>query len=255
MKRAYLYGDLVFETILIEHGKPVFITHHFNRLKNACNQLYFETDWLQFDAFSHEIQSICTSLLADRLYRLRYTVFRKAHGLYTPDSNETKHQIEFQEIEPIIPNEHSRLGVFSEHQKACTPLSNIKSGNALVSVLAGLYAQRNQLDDVIVLNNFGRIAETIASNVFFIKNGRLFTPALSEGCVAGVYREVFIEQLFKRGIEIETGAYTLDFLSDVDEIFTTNCIRGIQSYNSFEGKTLQHVLTGHFRHIMAESGI
>ena len=108
--------------------------------------------------------------------------------------------------------------------------------NYLIYALAAQYAKAQHWNEAIILNQYGRICDTTIANIFFIKDGRIHTPGLSEGCVKGVMRTYLIEQLQKENISVEEGAYSNEDLLQADEIFLTNAIQGIRWVKSFGGK-------------------
>jgi branched-chain amino acid aminotransferase len=106
------------------------------------------------------------------------------------------------------------------------PLSNIKSGNALIYVLAAIFAKENQCEDAIILNEYGRVCEATSSNIFMKYQGKYYTPPLSEGCVDGVMRKVWIQELIKQGFSVLEQPVTIELLAIAEEIWLTNVIQG-----------------------------
>ena len=140
--------------------------------------------------------------------------------------------------------------MYSDYKKSCQQLSNIKSGNALIYVLAGLYAKKNHFDDCLILNEHGRIAEAISSNVFIVKGETLYTPPLSEGCVDGVMRKVVIEKANENNIHVNEKAITQNEIQNADEVFLTNAINGITSIKLFQSKTFSTNFTSKLKSII-----
>jgi branched-chain amino acid aminotransferase len=233
ISRSFIYGDLLFETIRVMNGDICFADKHFNRLMKSAKLLHFETDSLTYDIFNRQILG---KLAGKKDARVRFVLYRNTEGFYIPTSNDIKWDIE---IFPLITEGKfcNRLGIFNEYKKSCNKLSNIKSGNALIYVLAGLYARQNNFDDCLILNEHGRIAEAISSNIFIVKGATLYTPPLSEGCVDGVMKHVVIEKAKEHGISAEEITLTQNQLLDADEVFLTNAMNGIVPVNSFQSKT------------------
>jgi len=232
IERAFVYGDLLFETIRVKDGLICFADKHFKRLLESAKVLKYETDTLTYDIF---IQAITGKLAGNKNARIRFILYRKSDGFYTPVSNTIKWEIEifpFVEVGKVC----ERLGVFTEYKKSCQQLSNLKSGNALIYVLAGLYAKQINVDDCLILNEYGRIAEAISSNIFILKDEVLITPPLSEGCVDGVMRKVLLDKAKQHGLEIEEKAIEQHNVMNADEVFLTNAINGIVSVNAFQSK-------------------
>ena len=233
IERAFVYGDLLFETIKVKNGEICFADKHFNRLTQGTKLLHLDTASLNYAVFK---QQIIKKLEGKKNARIRFVLYRDSDGFYTPISNDIKWDIELFEL----PEENKiceRLGIFTDYKKTCNKISNIKSGNALIYVLAGLYAKQNQLDDCLILNEYGRIAEAISSNIFIVKGGTLYTPILLEGCVEGVMKQVIIEKAKLHGISVEEIALTQNQILDADEVFLTNAINGIVPVHNFQSKT------------------
>jgi len=99
--------------------------------------------------------------------------------------------------------------------------------------MAGLYKVQNKLDDVFLLNQHGFLCEASSSNVFVWYQNHLYTPALSEGCVEGVMRQVIMETAKKINIPVTEAQINPEILYEADEVFLTNATKGIQSVMGF----------------------
>ena len=120
------------------------------------------------------------------------------------------------------------MDVYTEMLKPVNFLSNYKTCSALTYVMAGLYKTEHKLDDVFLLNQQGYLCESISSNVFVWYKDHLYTPALNEGCVAGIMRQVVINMCVARGIPVTEAQINPDILHQAEEVFVTNATRGIQ---------------------------
>ena len=78
-----------------------------------------------------------------------------------------------------------------------------------------------------MLSNNGNVIEGTMSNVFFVKDGQLFTPDLSQCGVEGVVRKAILQHAKGLGITFHTGDFTLHDLLGADEIFVSNSLLGI----------------------------
>ena len=103
----------------------------------------------------------------------------------------------------------------------------------MLYVMAGLYKTQNKLDDIFILNQDGNLCEAGSSNVFIGYQNELYTPALSEGCVEGVMRQVVIKLARENNIPVTEAQINPDILYEADEVFLTNAGRGIQSVMGF----------------------
>jgi branched-subunit amino acid aminotransferase/4-amino-4-deoxychorismate lyase len=238
--RAFRFGDGLFETIRLMHGDILFFEKHLNRLKRSMNMLGMK--WRE-DLNFHNLYLLIRHL--DQVNelkgngRIRLGIFREEGGFYTPLKNDVSFLIE---AEPLDAKEYQlnesplRIDVFQEITKAKNKFSNIKSSNALIYVMAGLYKVQQGLDDCLLLNSDGKIAEVISANIFLTSGEEVYTPALTEGCVSGVLREQLIELLKEREKKIHEVSLTIDHVLKADEIFLTNVITGIQWVGAFRQK-------------------
>jgi aminodeoxychorismate lyase len=230
--RSFCYGDALFETIHASGTRLQFFSDHFRRLHRGMDLLGMEKDSLPDPA---RLENIITRLLnKNHLYngvRVRITVFRDSGGYYTPGTGSCSFLAETTPLDCDyyrLNDKGLKTGIFELLLKQNDSIANLKTSNSLLYVLAGLHARRSDLDESIILNTEKRIAESTSSNLFLVRDGVLFTPALSEGCVDGVMRRQVIRLAIKEGMDVkETEIYEND-LTSADECFLTNAISGIK---------------------------
>ncbi|MFP3471141.1 aminotransferase class IV, partial [Micrococcus sp. SIMBA_144] len=90
----------------------------------------------------------------------------------------------------------------------------------------------------IFLSQDGRLAEGIVSNLFWFKNGILFTPDLSTGILNGITRQFVVHVAKKMGISVREGGFQRESLVEADEVFVTNSIQEIVPLFQIEQKPL-----------------
>lgn len=243
VNRAFVYGDLLIETVAIIDGRARYATLHFNRITRSAATLNFvlPDNWSE-DYFNQLVASQCP----EKNMRARLLIYRTGNGFYLPNSNEVIFQVEYWSLQtPKQAIDH--IGIYRDQYKSCTSLSNLKSGNALVHILASQFASQHRFDDVLILNQHGRIAEATSSNIFWVKNGIIFTPPLTEAPVAGIMREALMLSAAKQGLLVKEEPLDEATLLDADECFLTNAIQGLVSVTRFGGKTFQVELAGLLR--------
>jgi branched-subunit amino acid aminotransferase/4-amino-4-deoxychorismate lyase len=258
--RAFRYGDALFETIRVVNNKVMYLQDHMHRIKVGMTLLKmtipsgFNTDTI-FSLIKELVKM--NKIISD--VRLRLTVFRNEGGYYTPTSNDISFLIEAEEVANkgyLINEKGLRIDIYPELQKIQNKLSCLKSANALLYVLAGLFKKENQMDEVIILNQDQRICETISSNLFVVKNGAMYTSAISEGCTDGVMRKQIIRIAKDNKILCHEISLQQNVLHNADEVFLTNAIKGIQWVAQFKTKFYQSKMTHFFsQKINEEAGI
>jgi branched-chain amino acid aminotransferase len=88
-------------------------------------------------------------------------------------------------------------------------------------------AQEQGFDEVILLNEYGRVAECTSANVFAVFGQEISTPPVSEGCLPGITREVLLEEVRVPGLRLMERELTVDELYQADEVFITSTTRGL----------------------------
>jgi branched-chain amino acid aminotransferase len=229
--RAFKYGDGLFESMRLMKGKLKFPELHAERLQKGMKALKID-GYSQADSwFLKEKVEELARRNKIKHGRLRLTVYRDAEGLYAPTQNKMAYCLEIQPVdEPrYFLNERGLImDVYTELPKPLNWLSNIKTCNSLIYVMAGIYKQQNKLDDVFLLNQNRFLCEANSSNIFVWYQNHLYTPALSEGCVEGVMRRVVIQLALDNNIPITEAQINPEILNAADEVFLTNATKGIQ---------------------------
>ena len=119
-----------------------------------------------------------------------------------------------------------------------SPLIKHKTSNKLLSILALLNISE---DEVLFLNSKNRVTETNSSNLFWIKNDRLYTSHISDGILPGVTRELVIELTKAMGIPFREKSIILQELIRSDGIFLTRCSCGVANVKQVDDKKIaQH---------------
>ena len=234
--RAFRYGDGLFESMRLIKGQLKFADQHADRLQRGMKALKID-GYSQMDAwFLKEKAEDLSRRNKVKHGRLRLTVYRNAEGLYTPTQNKMGWCLELTAVdEPryFLNEKGLIMGIYDELPKPTNYLSNIKTCNSLIYVMAGLYKAQNKLDDVFLLNQSGNLCEAGSSNLFIWYQNHLYTPALSEGCVEGVMRQVIINLAKQNNIPITEAQISPDILYEAEEVFLTNAARGIQCVMGF----------------------
>lgn len=229
--RGYRYGDGLFETIKVAEGLLILENYHFERLFSGLSLLKFELPGhFTKEKIKAGILQLCKRNGCEGLARVRLSVFRGNGGLYDEDKS-LQYIVECWPLNNSISklNENGLvINIYNDGEKSCNKFSNLKSANFLVYSMAALYAKENKLNDCLVLNTKGNIADSTIANVFIIKNGVIITPGLEEGCINGVIRRHLLKVMRDSGEDVLEAAVAVSDLNAASEIFLTNAIHGIR---------------------------
>ena len=187
----------VFETICVRRGRPVFVEQHWQSLRRACTALGLKRP-PDFRKLAHELPA--------KDGRWRWIVAPEGPSHY------------FQREKP-----KTRAGLALSLASVRVGSANWDARHKTLSYLSHWQARsENPAGETVLLNEKGHIASGAMSNIFWVRNGRLFTPDESSGCRAGVVRDWVLEEIGARLSRSRPPA-----LDTADEIFVTNSMLGI----------------------------
>ena len=226
--RGLAYGDGVFETMLARDGKIVFWQNHQQRLHKGLEFLGITLDC---ELFQTHWQKVCRHLAnIDHACVVKLMVTRgvSARG-YLP-SDTSAHV--FTSISPLSLSTLDQTGC-SVHlckEILAEPVSwaGLKTLSQLSYVLASKERMHTRFDEGLLCSGGGHIIEATARNIFAVKNNMLFTPDLSRVGVAGVMREIILDNVApKLKLNTQVVDLTLSELLAADEIFLCNSVTEI----------------------------
>jgi branched-chain amino acid aminotransferase len=234
--RSFKYGDGLFETMKVINGNIRLGDYHFERLFAGMQVLHFQIPkhftaaWLV-----NQVSALCKKNQHNSSTRIRLTVFRGNGGLYDTEDHLPNYIIQTWGIENTeeLNSNGLIIDLYPEARKSCDKFANLKTNNFLPYAMAANYAKEIMVNDCVVLNSYDRICDTTLANIFIIKDNVIYTPALTEGCIAGVMRRFVIEKLARSNFKIIEKPISVDELEITDEVFLTNSIRGIRWVKQF----------------------
>ena len=230
--RGLRYGDGLFETIKMLNGKLILEDEHFARLWKGMGILQFEIPkHFTPELLQKEIINLVKKNNHESAGRIRLSILRGDGGLYDAKNHFPSYLIQTWQLPEGNGEWNSNglvVGIYNAAKKSCDILSNIKHNNYLTYVLGALHAKKEKWNDAIILNTHERICDATIANIFIIKNNVVFTPALNEGCVAGVMRKTIIKHLLETNIEIVETELTINQLENADEVFLSNSVYNIR---------------------------
>lgn len=246
--RAFKYGDGIFETIKVQNNKVVFFEDHYFRLMASMRMLRMKIPMNFTLEFLEEeiLRTLKQESSEGNIFRVRLNVYRRNGGLYTPVTNEVDYIIDVKEYNYTTKSTY-KVDVFKDFYNYSGLLSTVKTTNRMLNVIASVFAQENELDSCILLNERKGVVEVTNGNIFLIKGKEVKTPALTEGCIKGIIRKKVIEQLEKsEHYTIEETSISPFEIQKADEVFITNAIVGIQPITNYRKKEFATTITKKF---------
>ena len=247
--RGFLYGDAVFETIKIAASKVLLLEEHYFRLMSSMRILRMEIPKnFTMEFFESELLLAATASDCIESARVRITMFRNDGGLYLPDSREVSYAIV---ATPLASAKYKlnenpyEVELYKDFSITAQLLSTLKTTNKIINTVASIYAQENDFQNCLLINEKKNVIEAINGNLFMVKDNMLITPSLDEGCINGITRTQILKLTKKNnyGLEVVESTISPFDLQKADELFITNIISGIQPITKYRKKEYQNTIS------------
>lgn len=221
LSSAALYGRGIFTSLAIYDKKPFLWEKHWRRLSRNAAKI-----GIDLSDFSEEsVTSSLTEIIEQNKIknaRARITFFDESPGKIWTFNTKDKTSLLIQTADLKQPEENLTLTVSPFLINSTSPLAGVKSCNYLENILALKEARKRNFDEAVRINERGEIVSACMANIFWQKNGKLFTPSEKTGCLAGTTRELILEK--REVFEVEEN---LETLQNAEAIFLTSTGIGI----------------------------
>lgn len=222
-------GDGVFETMKVLARTPVALRRHFDRLAGSAAAM-----GLALPARSVLEGAVAEVVAANGLddCRLRLTV---TGGLGPLGSGRTGSEptvvAAVAPLEPVEPSTAVVTVPWVRNERS--PLAGVKSTSYGENVVALARARQAGATEALLANTRDELCEGTGSNVFVVVDGRILTPPLSSGCLAGIARALVLETADVTEVPLPYAV-----LATADEVFLTSSIRDVQPVHAVDGRPL-----------------
>ena len=227
--RGLLLGDGLFETLLVEAGEPQRLEAHLDRLAAGCAVLGLPApDRAEAEA---ELRRAIAGQGGRLAVRLTLTAGSGGRGLDRPA--ELRPRLFATAAPSAPPATPARLHLARTRRNEGSPAARLKSLAYLDNVLAREEARAAGADEAVMLNSRGEVACAAAANIFWLAGGRLFTPALDCGVLAGIVRGVLLDRAGEIGVEAAVARAGPEALERAEAVVLTNSLIGVRPVAAF----------------------
>jgi len=227
-------GDGCFETMKVMRGQPFALTRHLGRLRRSLVALGFALDRTDDD-----LREACAAVVAADpeagIVRLTVTAgdgpFGSGRGAGPPRLivASAPHRGWGDTADVVtVPWTRNERGA----------LAGVKSTSYAENVIALARASEQAASEALFANSVGALCEGTGTNVVVELDGRLVTPPLSSGCLAGVTRELVLEIAGSAGAVIDEVDVAYDVLTSTTEAFLTSSTRDVMPIARIDERTL-----------------
>lgn len=246
LDRGYLQGDGLFETIAVREGAPEFLDEHLERLSEAAGELQLGWPVERADLRDALAEMPRRAGVANGRMRLMLT-----RGTYSEEADDdaAPHGWDDPRWRPNLSvlirassGEIDRRPRSLSTAKVRVASGAMTAGHKCLSYVDKLAARRDAQSagawDALLLNERGELVECTMSNIAWISEGRLETPADECGCLPGVMRRALLEAADRIGLECIAGAYFVESLARAEAIFVTNSLIRRIDIDALDGKEI-----------------
>jgi branched-chain amino acid aminotransferase len=225
----------LFTTLRVFHGVPFAFERHWRRLEKDARRtrLPFPFDPAAVRASLMEV--IARNEVQEGTARI-YAIYNKI-GFW--QSSEPLPQMDLLLYTAGLPSykEPVRLCVSEHGRDSASPLAGVKVTSWLTNVWHLQGAQQRGFDEALLLNEKNEVAECTAANLFCVRDGRVYTPPLSSGCLEGVTRSILLEIAPEAGFPIVEQPLRIEDFHAASEVFITSTNRSLLAVGEIEGHT------------------
>ncbi|MBT9171675.1 MAG: Branched-chain-amino-acid aminotransferase [Syntrophomonadaceae bacterium] len=235
--RSYLLGDGLFETILVQACRPVFLAEHLARLSASAAFLGYALPAAEqlADAVS---QLINKNSLQEGVLRLTVSP-AESKGLLTARNSVLNMTITCRSGPPYSLDLYRRgfraVIAAATRRNEHSPLARHKTTNFLDNVLARREAVAAGADEALLLNTAGNLCEAAAANLFLVCDGKVLTPPVADGALPGIIRAKILALCPQASFPGLEHSLSPAILQETDEAFLTNSLLGVMPLVSVDG--------------------
>lgn len=239
--RGFLYGDMVFDTIVAFSGQLVDAVLHIERLRHATLQLGINLPWSN-EELVFEMNDLVSRIPAPRVALRIYVSSGQGFGLAR--TKQPPNKIIYAS-EDIFKTHDVNQGIKIQTSSVVNPArsSGIKSNYYMPEIVALEKAKKEEFDDVLAYNQQGELTECLSSNIFFLsRQGDQYsfdTPALQSGLFAGIMRQNVIKMFQLATIPYQERSIYREEIPRFDEAFTCSTLRGLMPIVMIDRHRLQ----------------
>ena len=225
LDRGLLYGDGVFETMLLSAGRIRFSEDHWQRLADGCARLHIAMPLLSI--LQQELATLCAGLETG-VVKLIVTRGIGARGYRPSEQGEPTRLWQLFAAPQPMTNVGIVLRWCATRLSRNALLAGVKHCNRLEQVLAQHEWRDPQIAEGLMLDTEDELVGGTMSNVFLVLDGVLVTPDLRYAGIAGVMRRNVLKAAQRLNMLYEARSVHADEVAMADELFVCNAVRGIQ---------------------------
>ena len=237
-------GDAVWEGLRVYKEGIIHLDRHLERMYESAKSLAF-TDIPTKEFIKSAIKATLDANVMEENAHVRLTLSRgeKVTSGMDPRLNQKGScLIVLAEWKPLVYDNHSGIKVITSSQRRNGPQfldSKIHHSNLLNNILAKIQANVAGVDAAIMLDDRGFVSELNDTNLFMVKNGKLFTP-FADACLHGITRGFVKELAEQNAIPFREKDLSLVEFYNADEVFATGTMGELTPVVEIDGRKIEN---------------
>ena len=223
-----LVGDGVFESLRRYRGRPFAVRRHLDRLERSAQGIALDLPTRAALESAIDEVAAANPALVDARMRITVTSGRGPLGSARGEAGSTV-VLAMSAIAPLPPSYRVQVAPWPRNERGA--LAGLKTVSYAENAIALAWARAQGADEAVLGNTIGNLCEGTGTNVFVVVDGRLVTPPVTAGCLAGVTRDLVVEL---------TGATEEDVpltaLGDAEEAFLTGTGAEVMPISAVDGR-------------------
>ncbi len=240
LDHGFLFGDSVYEVVVTQNGLPCFMKEHLRRLRNSADGLTLTIPWSDEKIMEQVARTVIDAGNSESYIRIIVTRGMGDLDIDPTSCSNPELIVLVTELKNYPASSYEKginVALVSIKRNAKDTVNpGIKTGNYLNNVLAKVESNHMGAQDALMLNHQGHLTECTTSNFFFVCDGRVQTPSLSCGILAGITRDVLLQLAQENGILIEQGEWPPESLAKAEEAFITGTVKKVMPVTHLDGK-------------------
>lgn len=260
--RGFLYGDGLFETLVVWNGRPFRWQEHLQRLQAGAKALRVRLPVSPGEMETRARRLIAANQVDKGVLRLAISRGVGPRGYSPKDAESPTWVMSLHPLPPVKPGKPEAWTLHTATNRVLggDPLARFKTANKLTQILARTEAEAAGADEALLLNDRGQVAEAASGNIFWLQGQVLATPPLYAGALPGITRMVLFELAGKLQLQAAEVATTPDVFQAVDAVFVTLSTLGVVEVSALDGKPLRRsplvgqIHAAYWRQVATECG-
>lgn len=238
--RSFMFGDGLFETLRVHHGKPFRMAQHLERMVRGADFLKIKLPYTPKELQAFAVELAAKNEMSDAILRVQLSRGPGARG-YSPKGADTPTLVmTLHPAPPLDPENPPRWSLVTSSFRipASDSLASFKTTSKLAQVMARAEAEAKDADEALIINTNGEVAEAAGANLFWVYRDKICTTPTGRGVLPGLTRAVVLEICQILNLPTNKCVIKPHSLRNAEGIFLTQSALGVIVVVTLDGEPM-----------------